>query len=292
MADTPEQNEAKRFDKIIKENREAFFRPFVQKVLGIDIVSGTPLFEKLHTTLEREIDFVYKVTDRNNKEFILHLEFQSTEEKDMIYRMAEYWAILQKNHKIPVKQFVIYLGAGVSRMRNELNEEEIIKGFELISLSQVGFAELLKSEIPQEILFAILCDFHLEEPQEIIQAILQRLKDLCPDEATFRKFVTQLNVLSQLRKLDKEVYKQALAMPIEIDITQNYAYKVATEKGLKEGRKKGLKEGAEKNQILTVKRALVSKAFISRTISYSDIAEFSGLSIERVKEIHKGLTTK
>ena len=206
----------------------------------------------------------------------------------MIYRMAEYRAILQKNHKIPVKQFVIYLGAGVSRMRNELNEEEIIKGFELISLSQVGFAELLKSEIPQEILFAILCDFHLEEPQEIIQAILQRLKDLCPDEATFRKFVTQLNVLSQLRKLDKEVYKQALAMPIEIDITQNYAYKVATEKGLKEGRK----EGAEKNQILTVKRALVSKAFISRTISYSDIAEFSGLSIERVKEIHKGLTTK
>ena len=295
MSDREKNEGPKRFDKIIKENRDAFFRPFVQKVLGITIITETTLSDNLHTTIERETDFIYQVKDEKGYEFILHLEFQSQNEADMVYRMAEYRAILQRKHKLPVKQYVIYLRPGISSMRNRLREDEIIRGFELVSLSQIRYDELIKSEIPQELLFAILCDFQEKEPQNIVRNMLQKLRDLSPDEATYRKYVTQLNVLSQLRKLDKEVYKQALTMPIEIDITQNYAWKVATERGLKEGRERGIKEGRKEGhkegmevaQIQIVKKALVSKAFMSGAIFYPDIAEFSGLSAKRVEEIHK-----
>ncbi|MEM9721383.1 MAG: hypothetical protein AAGA10_19115 [Bacteroidota bacterium] len=286
----PEKKESKRFDKIIKENREAFFAPFIKKVLGIEIVEAVPLAEKLQTTLEREIDFVRKVKDKNSEEYILHLEFQTKEESDMVYRMAEYRAILQRKYKLPVRQYVIFLGEGVAKMRNTLKKEEEITGFELCSLSEVDYSELLASSIPQEVLFAILCNFQSEDPGIVVSHILNRLKEISPDKASLRKFITQLNIFSQLRKLEKVVYNQAFEMPIEIDITQNYVYKLAAKKGLDQGLAKGLEQGLdlgiERTKIQTVKNALNSRAFLNGAISYEDIAEISGLSVDQVKEIH------
>ena len=86
------------FDKIFKENIEAVFLPMAEEILGISIKETYELKDKIQTTIEREPDFLKIVIDQNGKKWILHLEFQTTNDPKMIYRMAEYRAILQRKY--------------------------------------------------------------------------------------------------------------------------------------------------------------------------------------------------
>jgi hypothetical protein len=105
------------YDKIIKENITSIFLPLSEKFFGIKIVRSKDLPGKLQTTQEREPDFIKKVWTDKKETFILHIEFQTTDEKEMVYRMAEYKAILQRKFKVPVKQFVFYLGVTKPKMK-------------------------------------------------------------------------------------------------------------------------------------------------------------------------------
>ena len=91
------------YDKIIKENIEAILLALSEKLLGFSIKGPVDLPEKLQATVEREPDFLKKVTLEDNTETILHLEFQTNDELKMVYRMAEYKALLQRKFEIPVK---------------------------------------------------------------------------------------------------------------------------------------------------------------------------------------------
>ena len=83
------------YDKVIKENIEAIFLPMLEKLLGLSIVASTEIKDKIQTTIEREADFLKKVVDQHGNTFILQLEFQVSNDPEMVYRMAEYKAILQ-----------------------------------------------------------------------------------------------------------------------------------------------------------------------------------------------------
>ena len=107
------------YDRIIKENIEAIFLPILGKFLGLSIKSTFEIKDKIQSTIEREPDFLKRIIDQDDKEFILHVEFQTADDLEMVYRMAEYDALLQRKYQIPVKPFVIYLGS--SRRRCEQN---------------------------------------------------------------------------------------------------------------------------------------------------------------------------
>ena len=101
---------AKQYDKIIKENIEQIFLPLAEKYLGIKIIKSEQLPEKIHITEEREPDFTKIVVTDTGETFILHMEFQTTDDKEMVYRIAEYKAMKMRKFKMAVKSFVIYLG--------------------------------------------------------------------------------------------------------------------------------------------------------------------------------------
>ena len=98
------------FDKIIKENMVAIFTPLLEKLLNLSIKATSEIKDKLQVTIEREPDFLKRIIDKDDREFILQLEFQTQNDPGMRYRMAEYKAILQRKFHVPVRQFVIYLG--------------------------------------------------------------------------------------------------------------------------------------------------------------------------------------
>ena len=75
------------FDRVIKENIEALFLALSEKLLGIKISNPVDLPEKLQTTVEREPDFLKKVSSDDGSDFILHLEFQTSDESKMVYRI-------------------------------------------------------------------------------------------------------------------------------------------------------------------------------------------------------------
>ena len=163
----------------------------------------------------------------DSSEIILHLEFQTHDEAKMIYRMAEYRAMLQRKFEIPVKQFVIYLGTAEPKMRTELLLEEQITGFELRNIHKLPMHQVLESDIPEEIILSILTDYPAADAEKVIARIIQKLKTVATNEAELKKNLQQLVTLSRIRKLEEETEKQIEAMPITYDIETDYLYNKA-----------------------------------------------------------------
>jgi predicted house-cleaning noncanonical NTP pyrophosphatase (MazG superfamily) len=90
---------SKQYDKILKENIGNFFITLSEKYLGIKITKSEEFKDKLQTTLEREAVFLRLIYNQDGEQSISHLEFQTDNERDMVFRMQEYHAILQKNTK-------------------------------------------------------------------------------------------------------------------------------------------------------------------------------------------------
>lgn len=252
------------FDKIIKENVEAIFLPLAEKLLGISINNPVDLPEKIQSTVEREPDFLKKVATDDGAKFILHLEFQTNDEPKMVYRMAEYKALLQRKFELPVRQFVVYLGMGQPVMRTALKPEEEITGFELKNIHEMPVNEVLASDIPEEIILSILTDYPQTDAIKVIDRIIEKLRNVSTDTASLKKNIQQLLVLSRLRKLDEETEKRITAMPITYDIEQDYLYNKA-------------------------KKNIIKNMLDDASLTIEKIAYFTDTSAEFVKEVQDEL---
>jgi hypothetical protein len=256
------------YDKILKENIASVFLPLTEKYLGIRIEQSEELKDKLQTTIEKEPDFIRIVQTGGGERFILQLEFQSVDEEGMVYRMQEYYGILRKKYGLPVRQFVIYLGQKPSAMQTALLPEEVFGGFTLKSLRDYSHQHLLASQVPEEIILAVLSDFGGKKPAEVLREILRRLKDLSGEEITLRKYIRQLSILARLRNLNKETQKQIGDMGILYDITEDYLYQ--------EGKRK------EKEELIT-------EMLKDGTLTIEKIASLTKVPLDYVKQVAQDL---
>jgi len=183
------RKEANKYDKILKENIESLLMPLLGKYLNIHIVEFEQLDPKLQTTVERETDLIRIVTTIEGERFILHIEFQSQNEQGMIYRIKEYDAIIQRKYGLEIRHYVIYLGSARMTMHTQLEEREVFRGFDVLNVQELEFEELIQSQIPEEIVLAVLSDFKGEQPEQIIRSIIEKLKEVSPNHAELKKFI-------------------------------------------------------------------------------------------------------
>lgn len=92
-------------------------------------------------TKERKPDVLKKVTDANGNVFVLHLEFQVTDEKQMPFRMAEYYIMLLRRYELPVRQYVIYLGEGLPGMKDHIRSNFLHFQYQLIVFSAIDYRQ-------------------------------------------------------------------------------------------------------------------------------------------------------
>ena len=260
------------YDRIIKENVEAIFLPLLEKLLNIKIKKSFEIKDKIQSTIEREPDFLKKIVDNENKEYILQIEFQTHNEPTMVYRMAEYKAILQRKYLLPVRQFVIYLGLAEPTMATRLPSDEQITGFELKNIHDFPATLTLASDIPEEIVLSILTDYSTSDARQVIGQIISKLQKAAADETQLRRSIQQLLILSRLRNLDHETENQIKEMPITYDITKDRLYN------------KGIEQGIEKNRF-----RMVSKALEQKKLSIEDIAELADTSVDYVLSVQSEL---
>jgi predicted transposase YdaD len=237
--------EGNQFDKIFKENAESIFIPLVEQRLGIKIKTFTPLKEKLQTTLEREMDFFYEIEPEEGEKFLLHLEFQTDDDLEMVYRSGEYHGIALRQKKMEIKHIVIYLGTGTPQMTTKLPEKEVYRGFELINVHGFNFDDFLQSPVPDVILLAILSNYPKEQSESKLRLILKQLKAVCKNPSQLSKYLKQLIVLSRLRKIEDLTIKISEEMPITYDIKTDYLYLRGIEQGLEQGLEQGIEQGLE-----------------------------------------------
>ncbi|MBF0404860.1 MAG: hypothetical protein HQL00_12965, partial [Nitrospirae bacterium] len=78
-----------------------------------------------------------------------------------------------------------------------------------------------------------------------IREILNRLRELVPEETLRGKYIRQVEVLSQLRNLQENIYKEAEAMALVYDLERDIRFKQGREQGIILGKLEGLLEGIE-----------------------------------------------
>lgn len=274
------------YDKIFKENITAILLPLAEKVLGIDIKNSKPLKDKLQDTVEREADYLSVVEQNNGRKFILHLEFQTTSESNMVERMQLYYSLLRRKHNLPVVQKVLYFGSRPANMRTTLSSEEIFSGFELISLNQQSYKNFIDSNIPEELILTILTNFEDKDEVAIVKHVIRKLQETNQSEIAFKKYVKQLVVLSRLRGLNETIRTAIQKMPITYNIEEDSFYKEGLKRGLEKVKKeKELRQREKELRQREKEQAIIQ--MLNDGIPSEKIATYLNVSLPIVNDIAK-----
>ena len=183
---------------------EAALPAIVEHVIGLNIIHSDELPDDIQHTKERRPDLLKKVTDNTGRTYVLHIEYQAKNDMDMVYRMAEYSIMLQWKYRLPVKQYVIFIGMGKLRMPQHISTENFQFRYQLLALSAIDYKIFLKSDKPEEKLLAILANFETDGAVLAIKRILREVKSFSGGDLAEGRYFNQLRVLVQLRNLEQQ----------------------------------------------------------------------------------------
>lgn len=264
------------YDKILRENLEAALPGLIKNLLCIHAVYTEELPDDIQHTKERKPDVLKKVTDKNGETFVLHIEFQVKDEPEMVFRMAEYFIMLLRRYKLPVRQYVIFVGEGTPKMSNTIDLEQMRFGYTLIPFSNIDYNLLLSSDTAEEKILAILADLGTNNPAEAIEAIVKQVIANSQEDFSRLRRINQLRILAQLRNFTQE----NLAI---MDDLSNYFTKERDFlyiMGERDGMEKGLEKG---------KREFVRNLLLNTDFSVAKIATLVTVSQFYVRKIKKTL---
>jgi hypothetical protein len=81
------------YDRILRENFREPSIGLLKKILRMKSVQALPLPTKMQRTLEVEADGFYLVTEETEEQYIVHIEWQTTNDPEMAGRMLLYHAL-------------------------------------------------------------------------------------------------------------------------------------------------------------------------------------------------------
>ncbi len=265
-----------KYDKILKENLEEIFLPLAKKILRLKFDTAEEIPDDLQYTKELKPDFLKRILHEDSTQnYILHIEFQTKDDKRMHKRMLKYYSMLYDKYDLHIYQIVFYLGRGESKMIRQLNHRQLKFKYKIVELNKIPYKRFLNSNIPEEFILAILADFQNTDKESVISKILTKIES--SENGTFykHKIVTQLDVISSLRDLQLIVQKLTdKIMAFDYDIKKDLRYK--------QGKKEGKEEGLEKMILALLKDG---------KYSLEEIAKISGLSLDKILLLKKTLKT-
>jgi len=215
---------AQEYDKIIKENLEKVVLQLIRKTTNLEPIKGEVEYPELHYTIEREADFVEKITTQDNQTLVFHIEFQTANDKTIADRMFVYAGLIYKIYRLPLRQIVFYIGNDPVNMPSKLSMPTFEYNFELIDLQSISYKEFINSSIPEEVLLAILCNFEQVQAEMVVEEIFIKLRMLQESNLNFQRSVRQLDMLSLLRGLQPLILKQEQKMALTLDIKNDLRY--------------------------------------------------------------------
>ncbi len=260
---TSKQNQKKEYanayDKILKENLIETIKPFFKQLFGFEIKNKQIEYiqPSLQKTFEVEADFLAKIKHQNPADdFVLHIEFQTQDHLTMEVRMLFYQGFIRISHNIPIKQYVIYLGEGKSKMKTFIKDEDLDFRYRLINFEDIDVNTFINSDIPEVIIFGILADYKGEKPDKIADIILKKLLNSNVALDKKQKCVKQLEVLSKLRNLQETIKQKINIMAFAYDLKTDIRFLEGVEEGVeKTVRTSVLNLNKNKINIITIAEA-------------------------------------
>ena len=277
--DNPVDKQASQYDKILQENMEAALPGLIKNVLKINVVYAEELPDNLQYTKERKPDTLKKVTDDKGNIFVLHVEFQSANDPNMAYRMAEYLIMLSRLYNLEVRQYVIYIGEGEASMLNELRLGKSYLCYELISFSSIDYHLFLSSDKPEEKMLALLGDFGKDNPETVVAKVTGEVLQNAKGELERERRKNQIRILSQLRTLVFHNIKIMESISTFFKKENDFLYRI----GEQEGIEKGLEIGMEKGKLSKIFEVALNAKQMGMAVS--EISKLTGLTEEEINKL-------
>ena len=208
------RKQGSQYDKIIRENLEVTLPVIVRDVLNLDVLVSEELPDDIQHTKERKPDSLKKVTDTDGNTYVLQVEFQLEDEKEMVYRMAEYNIMLMRKYRLPIKQYVIFLKEKKPGMPTFLNTPNHKYNYNLILIAEIDYKLFTNSNDIEVKILGILANFGKESNQKVINYITKELKPFTKGDFARSRYFNQLRILAQLRKgikLENEEIMQSVS---------------------------------------------------------------------------------
>jgi hypothetical protein len=138
-------------------------------------------------------------------------------------------------------------------------------------LRKVSYTNFVNSDVPEEIILSILCNFNEEEASSVLAKIISSLQKISQDSIVLEKYIKQILVFSRLRDLTILTNKQLKNMGLVYDIEKDALYQ------------EGKLEGEFK---ITIKG--IQKAILQNKLTLEDIAGLFEVSLDFIKKVKSG----
>lgn len=259
------------YDKLFKENIRRNFSGIVKHVLNLDVTTIEVLKEDIQYTKERKTDLLTKVIDKDGNVYLLHVEYQTNNYRNMHYRMAEYSIMLQRKYKLPVQQFVIYIGPGKANMPTVINTKDHKFRYTMTALSDVDYRLFLKSDTIEEKMLAILGKIDQQDLKFVLEEIVKAIKYTVVAGLSADRYLQQLHVLVKLRDLGDKLEEVMINVADFFKEEEDFMFRRGHKKGIEMGKIEEQKEIAR-----NLKRIGIASV---------DIASGTGLSVMEVEAL-------
>ena len=284
------------YDLSLKDALEGIEGAVTEMFLGFKIKKATSKNVGLIKIEEKEADYVCEIIDENDKQYILHIEFQTSNHFQMRFRMLRYLTELHKKYKLPIIQLVIYLGKDKLAMKDKIqfqsHKTKIDYKYQLVDISTLKCENFINSKDVGLITLAILCDFQNHTKYEVVRKIRERLETICGrDYNELRNQFYRVEILSNLRDDMLDVVKKEEEMLADKIRVENLpSYHIGMERGIERGiiQERQLNLKIRKNELIEGIWLFVKLKFdISKKDFYPLLEKIQ--SITKLKEIRRAI---
>jgi len=232
----------------MRENLERPSNKLLNYFFPGKIIKVRPLVPKIRQIiLEQETDMLLFIKLEGRKAFILHWEFQTTNDPRMITRMASYDFMLHLKYNLEIVSIVVYIGNDSMNMDDTLSFNGNHYQCKMVDIRDIDPKLFLQSENPREIILGVLAGRDNKHRKLIVQEILVKLQKLLVKSASeLKERLSDLEIMGGLRsqELHKLIIKEEQKMPIVYDIRKDFRFQ------------QGKTEGASETLVATAKRML------------------------------------
>ena len=256
-------------DLISKQLLQRLLIGFGNRLFDLNIVEAELVSNEQARIESRRADLVAWVKEGDGKSYILHVEIQNDNQRDMPLRMMRYFSDIALAHVgETIVQYLLYIGKAPMTMSDHVRGEDWLYRYKVLDMRDQNSEHFLNSDNPDSLVLAILCDPKSLEPNALVARIIKELRRLHGDKLdNLRDSLKMLDVLSGNRGL-QDVVEETINM--YIDEEKLGIYQAVKKKGEAKGEARGLRK---------IVLRLLAK------LPPEQVADLSGMSLAEVEAI-------
>ena len=264
-------------DLISKQLLQRLLIGFGNRLFDLNIVEAELLSNEQPRIEGRRADLVARVKEEDGESYILHVEIQNDNQRDMPLRMLRYYSDIALAHTgEKIVQYLLYIGKAPLAMSDRVRGHNWRYRYKILDMRYQDSEYFLNSDNPDALVFAILCDPKGLEPNALVAHVIKELRRLHGSKLdNLRDSLKMLDVLAANRDL-QDVVKENTKM--FIDVEKLGIYQLVKEqseaKGLEQGLERGLEQG---HQEIILK-------FLAK-FSPEQVADISGFPLDKINAI-------